>query len=552
MKGKTLLSLAIALSIVLTVMPTLVSAAPEPKIYVIPDGSTWNAGTNRYELIVPPGGSPHVCEEFRAVVRIVDCNVEGAFDGCWSWMIRLRWDPAVLNVTARSKVTEGGFLKNVNPDTSFRFWDPRPGELPEVTCRFNVEAEATGSGDLFYVMFHVVGVGSTEIEVYEYDIIDYDGDPIPATTLYDGYYELQPPPPTAPQARFTPAHCTVFYVGDWITLDGRASSPGWDTLPAPGNSCPITTYTWQIDIGNDGSVEMVLFGAYIENAFQCEAPGDVKINLTVYAPDPIPETHPDYDPYDTEIHVIHQITRPVGVVIDVYTEKGGEGPGINPDTHEQFEYPTNWADAFAPQEEVTVYAKVTYNDDPVQNKPVAFEVKDETGTAVLYRTAFTNSEGIATIDFRLIWECTKVFGAKFEVWEIFASVSVSEIVAMDVCKFRYGWLVQIDEIIAPSSATKCTLVPIVVDLNNICYTDQTVFVAVVIYDDCGVPIGFATLPDWTVFANDGLTTEMTIHIPKWAYLGTGTIYANVFTGPPQLGGVPMCPEAEALIILQKP
>jgi len=532
MKGKTLLSLAIASLMALVLIPALPVSASPTTLWIDP------------ALVedVP------VCNNFSVDLRVTDVV------GMWSWKVKLSWNPSVLSVVS---VTEGPFLSGQAAPTLFTVtpWNPALGYIPEISCvSLAVPAKtASGSGVLATITFHVDGIGESDILITETRIVGAPPDKPDIThDAVGGHFSLPPPPPTSPKAKFTPAHCTMVYVCDWITLDGRASTDGWDTLPDPGHLCPIEEYRWDIDFLN-GTV-ITLYGDYIPDAFHCDRPGDVEITLTVWAPDPIPPTHPDYVPVDSATHTIHQVTRPVGVVIDVYTEKGGQGLGYNWDVSppEQWPYPTAWSDAFAPQEEVTVYAKVTYNDDPVQNKPVAFEVKDETGTAVLYRTAFTNSEGIATIDFRLIWECTKVFGAKFEVWEIFASVSVSEIEALDVCKFRYGWLVQIDEIIAPSSATKCTLVPIVIDLNNICYTDKTVFVTVVIYDDCGVPIGFATLPDWTVFANDGLTPEFIIHIPKWAYLGTGMIYANVYTGPPQLGGVPMCPEAEALIILQKP
>jgi hypothetical protein len=531
MKGKTLLSLAIALAMVLSAMPLVaVRASPTATMEIVFDGGS-------HEITYDP------CTNFIATIVIRDAPA------ITQWIATITWDPDVLELEtgAAADVVEGPFLKGFG-GTVWLVQAPQIGRLPELSCAFMTGGPASGTGNASYIHFHCKGVGDSAIHFEAAYLLN--GLNMVDVVPVDGLVHQPPLPPTAPQAKFTPLHCKMVYVCDWITLDGTGSTPGWDTLPDPGNNCPIIDWMWTIDFKNGTIIE--LHGDYIPDAFHCDRPGDVDITLTVSAPDPILPTHPDYVPTDSETHTIHQITRPVGVVIDVWTEKGGEGPGINPDTGIQFEYPTDWSDAFAPQEEVTVYAKVTYNDDPVQNKPVAFEVKDETGEAVLFRTAFTNASGVAKITFRLIWECDKIFAGKFEVWEIWATVSVSEIEKKDVVKFRYGWLVQIDEITAPGTAHKCEYIPIIVDLNNICFTDKTVFVTVVIYDDCGVPIGIDTLAGWTVFADDGLTPEFTIHIPKWAYLGTGTIYVNVYTAAPQACGVPVCPEGSAIIILAKP
>ena len=74
-------------------------------------------------------------------------------------------------------------------------------------------------------------------------------------------------------------------------------------------------------------------------------------------------------------------------MIDVYTQKepvNGKGSSMP-------------SDAFAPQEEeVILYAYVSYRANLVQNKLVAFEVKDPTGEVWLYRTNSTDENGITT------------------------------------------------------------------------------------------------------------------------------------------------------------
>jgi hypothetical protein len=557
MKGKTILSLAIVLSMMLSIMPMMVAhAVPEPKIYVKPTGSSWNAVTSRWELLGPP---PGVGETFKTSILIEDCDASGAFDGCWSWMIRLQWDPAVLAVHARADVKEGGFLKDVNPDTSFRFYDPDnvTGRLTEVTGRFNIELEATGDGTLFEVTFTVLAAGSTEIYVYQYDFVDYDNDPMPTPTLYRGYFSIPPPPPHGPVAKFTPATCNQFFVGDFIDLVST-STPGWDTLPDPpgGQTEDIASWVWEVDFLNGTVLEFR--GETVDDAFQCDRPGDVEITLTVTAPDTHEPTHPDYDPIASATHTIHQVSRPTGAVIDVWTDKGGEGLGINWDVDPpvQWPWPTAWSDAYAPQEEVTVYAKVTYNEDPVCNKPVAFEVKDPTLTGVVYRTVFTNGSGIATFTYRNIWTCTSGFNLthNYDVYEIWASVSVSEIQKLDVVKYRYGWLVQIESIDAPAQVDKDADLTLYVYLKNILHwSDKTVYMTVTVYDECGVPVAVAKLPALTVPA-DALDWDpmFTLHIPKWAYRGGGMIYVNLFTAAPQDGGVPVCPEGTSRIWIGRP
>jgi len=144
------------------------------------------------KVVPTPYTAPTIGHRFTLNVTVYNLTVTSAHDGCWSWMVRIRWNSSVLNVTSRADVVEGDFLKKVNPDTSFRFWDPRPGQLPEITGRFNVEAEATGDGSLVKVTFTAVGLGTTNVTVYEYDFIDFDGDPIPITNVFPGRTDVVP------------------------------------------------------------------------------------------------------------------------------------------------------------------------------------------------------------------------------------------------------------------------------------------------------------------------------------------------------------------------
>jgi hypothetical protein len=552
MNRKTLLSLVMLATIFVVLVPPI-QASPTV-LYLDP------------ALISEPEYG--ICNSFNVTMRV------DAVVNLLLWAVDITWDPAVLELKTGDLA---GFEFPGGSGIYYNIWEG--AIFPTSTGFVAVSIDNDGLGlvdgvygltcgkippgvnvpprpnDLAKLEFHIKGacpppLYDSYINIGPTDVLaDASAHQIPHTTETTRIH-VSPPPPTSPDAIFTPLNCHLFYVGDVIPLVGTASTQGFDP-----EACPITIYMWEIDEGNDGSIEITLFGMDT-NTYTCHAPGDVGITLTVTAPG-IPPTDPRYGDtipdHDSEKHVIHQVTKPTGPAIDVYTESGGTGPGRD-EGGVAWPYPTDWSDAFAPQEEITVYAKVTWNDEPVQNKPVAFEVKDENMEPVLYRTAFTDENGIATIDYRMVWECSRSpeFVGNYEVWTIYATVSVSEQIVSDIVKYRYGWLVQIEQVdVDPTTAIKCTWVTITVNLKNIGMLDQTVFVTVVLYDDCGVPIGLDSTTVTVPHDNPFWDPEFSIHIVKWTYLGQGTIYANVYTQAPQLGGVPMCPEKSTTIILAK-
>jgi len=522
MKGKTLLSFAIVVSIALAILPlAAVRASPTSMEIYFENGL--------HEITKAYGSS------FQVELRIVD--VEQA-DPIVQWMARIEWDPAVLElVNPATDLIEGSFMKNFG-STVFTYKPIIAGKIPEVTCGFLVVAEAYGTDDAAWITFRAKGFGDSPVTIYGSDMLRGDGSS-KDHTIVDGLVYVPPPPATPPNAEFTPADGSFFDVGTDVPLDGTASTPGIDTLPTVHN-CPITEYKWEIDVGNDGTIESTLYGA--TNSFHCDGPGPVGITLTVTAPDPTPPTAPTYVDHNSEKHVIMQVTPSVGPAIDVYTEKGGIGPGGV--------YPFGWSDAFGPQEEVTVYAKVTYNVEPVEYKPVGFEMIDKDGTSRDYRVAYTDADGIATTSFRIPWEGSAA-EAMFGDWSIVGTVSISEVIKTDTCYFRFGYIVSIRGIaVTGSPLKKGGTMTIDLDLASISMASKDVILTIVACDECGVPIGLAD-GAFTVRPEDGVATGYTITIPSWAFVGTGFIYANVFTDYPSAGGVPYCPERSAVFIINK-
>jgi len=224
--------------------------------------------------------------------------------------------------------------------------------------------------------------------------------------------------------------------------------------------------------------------------------------------------------------------------LDVWTPYIGEGPNVQ-------------ADAYSPQENVTLCVKVTYNEDPVCNKPVAFEIhgpENEISNITFTRTAFTNSEGIACITFRIPWPCENADDIIFGIWNITACVDIAEVTVCDTLTFEVGWILEITSLelvdsggAAMSSVIKGGHAYFNMTITSISMVDRSGVLTVVIYDDLGVPVGFATC-NYDTAVNGTEVWNFDIYIPTWAYRGTGTAYGNIYTAMPTVGGVPYCPE----------
>ena len=239
----------------------------------------------------------------------------------------------------------------------------------------------------------------------------------------------------------------------------------------------------------------------------------------------------------------------IGPAIDVYTQKPDPYSGKGPNTP---------SDAFGPQEEVILYAYVSYNCEPVQNKLVVFEVKNPNDEPVIFRTATSNAEGVATSSFRIPWEAEEA-ESLFGEWTIFGSVEITEQKGNDTCTFKFGWLIEITHVKTAdtygnlkTSFTKGEHIHFNITVKNIAFTSKIATLTIVVYDECDVPIGHVVLHDWSISPG---TTEIFIidlQIPKWAYVGIGTVYVNAYTDLPRLCGTPYCPEVSTTFMIMKP
>jgi len=106
-----------------------------------------------------------------------------------------------------------------------------------------------------------------------------------------------------------------------------------------------------------------------------------------------------------------------GLLFDLVTQRGGIGPNATDGT-------------FALGETVVLTAHLTFNGDPVQQKMVAFEVRNPKNEMILNRVALTDENGYAIISFRI-----PSLSESIGTWTATATASVSDSVVWDWLTF---------------------------------------------------------------------------------------------------------------------
>jgi len=525
MKGKTLLSLAIVATMLLAAIPfATVKAVPPVTVSVIFD----ETGTN---TLTKASGS-----DFNVSIMIADVPLPGID----FYSIKIHWDPAIVTLKHNDTtldVLSGGFTPGfAGPSYAGTHLDT--GTLDDVSG-YNTISKNSGSGKLFKMVMHDIKDTSSPFLIVSPNVDTYLMSGVTQINIdvtVNGTATFTPPPATPPHAIITwPVDGSSFTVGDTINLDGHLSTDGVDSVP-PSEICPITIWDWTI---NNGTV-FHLYGAL--QSFVCTAPGSVQITLTVTAPDPTPGDSSYVNMSTTGPITIYQVPAAAGPSIDVYTARGGLG------LLGDFPYPYGWSDAYGPQEEVCVFAKVTYNGAPVEYKPVEFVIMDNNGDERDSRTAFTNASGIATVCFRIPWQGSDAENY-FGNWSIYGTVDISQVQVSDTVMFKFGYILFIETItVTPFSLSKGDTLTIDVTIGSIAFADYNAFLQISAHDNCNVPIGqaFATI---TVPASGYAAVGNTIVIPDWAYVGAGVIYVDLLTSK---FGLPYCPEKTAAFLIVYP
>jgi len=523
MKGKTLLSLAIVLTMLLAAVPLATVKAVSFTADVVFEENGNNTLTKG------------IGSDFNVLVKVSNAPSVDFFS------FKIQWDPSMVELKHNDTsidLLNGGFM-----DT---FWGPSSagthlalGRLDDISGFMSNQPSTSGSGTMFKMLFHCKAAGTSTIGIVNMNIDSYFTLGITQPNMdstSNATITQTPPPTTPPKAIITsPVDGSMVTIGDTVNLDGSHSTDGIDTVPTI-EACPINSWDWTVDLHN-GTV-LALSGE--TTSFVCGGAGPVTITLTVTAPDPTPGDS-SYVDHDTSAPVnIMQVAPVSGPNIDVYTARGGQGPlGA---------YPFGWSDAYGPQEEVCVFAKVTYNGAPVEYKPVEFVIMDNNGDERDSRTAFTNASGIATVCFRIPWQGSDAENY-FGNWSIYGTVDISQVQVSDTVKFRFGYILFIETItVTPGSLSKGDTMTIDVTIGSIAMKDYDAFLQISAHDNCNVPIGqaFATI---TVPALGYSALGNTITIPDWAYVGPGIIYVDLLTSK---FGLPYCPEKTAIFVIVYP
>jgi hypothetical protein len=245
-------------------------------------------------------------------------------------------------------------------------------------------------------------------------------------------------------------------------------------------------------------------------------------------------------PQDPSVDGAYSIRPKVlGRMIDIFTQYpdpyGGQGIGKP-------------SDMFWPQKEVILYAYVTYNEWPEQNKDVAFQVIDPHGDTYAVIYARTNSSdnpldktGYAEAHFRLPWPCDDP-EYYFGEWTVIGTVDVACNIVNDTLTFKYDYLVRIVKVTTDKPKyAHCEYMNITVEFKSYAMQHYDVILTVTALDETGVPFGFvyvetsvggAQYCSYKSFPPESVS----IHVVKWARAGRGSIVVGVLNDWPASGG----------------
>lgn len=223
--------------------------------------------------------------------------------------------------------------------------------------------------------------------------------------------------------------------------------------------------------------------------------------------------------------------RVTGRMIDVFTQypDGFNGKGINEPS-----------DMFFPQKEVILYANVTYNEWPEQQKDVAFQVIDPHGATWAIFSNKTNDVGVACVKFRLPWPC-EVPEYWFGEWTVIATVDVACIVVNDTLTFHYDYLVHIWSVTPDKGSYKhCEDITVTIEFGTHAMQEYTVVITLTAVDETGVPFGYIyvelTVGGAIYCHYKDYSTDLRVHVVKFARAGVARLYACALSDFPFAGG----------------
>jgi hypothetical protein len=228
--------------------------------------------------------------------------------------------------------------------------------------------------------------------------------------------------------------------------------------------------------------------------------------------------------------------------IDLFTQKqpfSGRGPNQP-------------SDSFQPQEEVILYALVTYNEAPIQNKLVAFQIEGPSPPMVgdpirIILSSATNESGIASVSFRIPTPIVGEEGLVIGEWFAIATVDIAGVVVNDTLTFRVDYGVKITSVatlnfrLSPQTTfLRGESVVFSITAENTGLTSKNAFFTVDVVDASATSIIHVEF-EQTLTPGQNILQTYACQIPTSSRTGDAVVYVNAFTAPPVQGGAPYGP-----------
>jgi hypothetical protein len=500
-------------------------------------------------------GTGHApCDSFTVNITVEDYNMTSKGDTVG---MSLEWDPSVLEITSYSKITVGPWF--VGYPTGYMTVPGSVGsgtaDLPSIAV--DTAAGNIGSGVLFTVEFHVVGYGSTYIN-FSIPSLVHDGVDLPLA-VNDGYFEMKFVPvykpceavimetPTGPQP-----------VGTTYTI-WSASHPA-TAEETVGNvvTCPIIREDWNITKDDTGENVFSASFDYANSTIEwtCEAEGTYTVLLEIWC-DASGTNIPESYLYDSATASISNYV-PMATGIDCFTNKmrlcGYEAAYVG--FREETPAEEDPADAYALDEEVTLYAWVVYNNNPMQSRLVSFEIYSPLGLFTVFQN-MTDSNGIAWVKFRLPTACEN-YSAYMGKWHCFQKVKLCDKYYNDTVWWDVGWIVELLSVDAPDTIDMYGHLSLTITVQNIAMAPRHVLFDIEVLDDNNVPVIHDIFMKWIdggEFCNPHVESIIVtcLTFPKWTYPGTGKVVVNAwFNGLPTQCGHCCCPPVTDTLLITCP
>jgi hypothetical protein len=433
-------------------------------------------------------------------------------------------------------------------------WNPTTGDLVSLTAAQTDGIMIDTPIEIFKIEVEGLAFTGSGVVVDIYKQEAYDIESIPNKVLtgdcpYDHTaYLLQVIQVIQPTAAFTFSPPSP-YENDVVSFDATASAGGFD-----GNSSTnITAYQW--DFGDLTPVANLT----VNPTHSYTTAGAYNVNLTIFT-DISGNPDPTYKQTASVVHTVMVFPKATGRAIDLFTDdwRYGDDATSYPTTFTGVNPPFasgSQVDSYSPQDLVCLYAKLTYNGEPISYKEVAFEIHGPSNVyqnISIYRQAMTNGSGIAEICFRIPWADipNHAEAITFGAWGAIAKASVANQEVEDVHWWYVGWIVNIvSEHVSPNPVEELSWLNIYVDIHNYALSPRNFTLAVTLYDELGVPVGATTAALTNMPGGATWNLWVSIYVPEWAYVGIGTVYKDLFTRLPWVCGICYCPEQSESVII---